>query len=104
MSPPDEDNNDDLAKFARAPSPVSLAAARALKAHDNRLWTPVDCLNDAIADIEKGDKPCNKLVVIRIHADDDKFDVGYHSANIKASEILAAVECLKLHILQEMGY
>jgi hypothetical protein len=82
----------------------SLNIARALKGADNRLWSPVDCLQDAIADVEKGDKPCNKLIVIRIFADDEKFDVGYHSANIKASEIISALECLKLHILQEMGY
>lgn len=83
---------------------TSLGAARALAAGDNRLWSPVDCLRDAIKDIEGGERPANKLIVLRINADDTQFDVGYSSANIKASEMLAAIECLKIQILQEMGF
>jgi hypothetical protein len=82
----------------------SLGAARALAAGDNRLWSPVECLRDSITDIENGTHPCNKLLVLRINADDTQFDVGYSSANIKASEILAALECLRIQVLQDMGY
>lgn len=88
--------------------PVSLGAHRALKEADNRAWTPVECLRDAITDIESGKSPCDKLLILRIHIksakDDDVFNVGYHAANIKASEILAALECAKAQVLQEMGY
>ena len=82
----------------------SLSTARALASGDNRLWTPVDCLRDCISDIESGTRPADKLVIMRIVVDDNRFDVGYSSANIKASEMVAAIECLKLQIMQEMGY
>lgn len=82
----------------------SLSAIRALKTQDNRLWSPVDCLRDCIKDIESGETPTEKLLILRINAQDLKFNVGYNAANIKASEILAALECVKAQILQEMGY
>jgi hypothetical protein len=82
----------------------SLAVARALKSHDNRQWTPIDCLADAILDIKSGKTPCDKLIVVRINTNEDKFDVGYHCANMKASEMIAALEILKAFILDEMGY
>ena len=82
----------------------SLSTARALATGDNRLWSPVDCLRDCISDIESGTRPADKLVILRINAGEATFDVGYSSANIKASEMLAALECLKVQIMQEMGY
>jgi hypothetical protein len=83
---------------------TSLGAKRALATGDNRLWTPVDCLRDAIKDIESGERPANKLIVLRVNTNEINFDVGYSSANIRASEMLAAIECLKIQILQEMGF
>ena len=86
----------------------SLAAARALKAGDNRLWSPLDCLRDCIKDIETGDRPCDKILILRLvtaaDAKGDKFDVGYNAARLKGSEILAMLECVKAQILCEMGY
>jgi hypothetical protein len=82
----------------------SLGAHRALKTQDNRLWSPIDCLTDCIADIQSGAVTCNKLLVLRINTTDEKFNVGYNACNIKASEILAALECAKAQVLQEMGY
>jgi hypothetical protein len=81
---------------------TSLNVARALKNADNRLWSPADCLQDALNDIK--DKPCDKLLVIRIDTTGDKFSVGYHAAQLKASEIVATLEIMKAYILQEMGY
>lgn len=83
---------------------TSLGAKRAIKAQDNRKWTPVECLLDAAEDIRSGAVPCEKLFVLRINTTDDKFNVGYNAANLKASEILAALECAKAQVLQEMGY
>jgi len=86
----------------------SLAAARALKAGDNRLWSPVDCLRDCLNDIETGRVPCEKLMVLRLvtspDAKGDRFDVGYNVAQLKGSEILALLEVAKIQILEEMGY
>jgi hypothetical protein len=86
--------------------PISLGAKRALKTNDNRQWTPVECLLDCLNDIQSGKTSCNKLLVLRLDTDDggEKFSLGYHAANIKASEILAALEVAKAIILQEMGY
>lgn len=89
--------------------PTSLGAVRALKTLDNRQWTPVECLRDCIADIESGRSPCDKLLILRVRTisaeqKDEVFNVGYHAANFKASEILAALECAKAQVLQEMGY
>jgi len=110
MTPPSDDG-EELAKFARlrdqldaAPVPTSLAAARALKARDNTLWTPAECLVDCFEDIQSGKAPCDKLLIVRVDTLDEKFNIGYHCANMKASEILAALECVKAQILHEMGY
>lgn len=81
---------------------TSLTAARAIKQADNRLWGPVDCLEAALKDVKE--KPCDRLVVIRIDTADETFTVGYHAAQIKGSEIIAALEILKAVILEEMGY
>jgi len=87
------------------PPPVtSLGAHRALKTLDNRQWTPVECLQDCINDIVSGKSPTDKLLILRVSTDDEKFNVGYHACNIKASEIIAALECAKAQVLQEMGY
>ena len=84
--------------------PTSLGAARALKASDNRLWTPVECLRDVIHDIESERVKVHRLLVLRVNTDDEKFDVGYSAAGAKGSEILAMLECAKAMVLQEMGY
>lgn len=64
----------------------------------------MECLLDCAEDIRSGAIKCDKLLILRVDAGDDKFNVGYNAANIKASEILAALECAKAQILQEMGY
>jgi hypothetical protein len=82
---------------------TSLGAARAIKAHDNRLWTPIECLSDTIEEEKK--TPSDKLVIIRIDTKGgDVFSVGYSAAGIKCSEILAAIEILKFTLMKEMGY
>ena len=84
---------------------TSLGAARALKASDNRLWSPVECLEDCIRDIQSGVSPTEKLLVLRLDTKKgETFNVGYNAAGLKGSEILAMLECAKATILQEMGY
>ena len=86
----------------------TLSAVRALKTGDNRLWSPLDCLRDCIKDIETNERPCDKLLILRLVVTPDnkgdKFDVGYNAAQLKGSEILAMLECCKALIMQEMGY
>lgn len=94
----------DVLDAASVPPPVSLGAVRAQKSKDNRLWTPIECLQDAIRDIQSGETICDKVFVIRVDTREEKFNIGYNAANISASQVLAALECAKAQILQEMGY
>lgn len=43
--------------------PISLAAARATKAEDCRLWSPLDALKDLVRRIEAGEVNPTQLVV-----------------------------------------
>jgi hypothetical protein len=88
----------EMTKIAR------LGAKRVHRSKDNRDWSPIDCLGDCILDIRSGATPCDKLFVLRIDTRNEQFNVGYHAANMRASEILAALECAKAEIMQNMGY
>jgi hypothetical protein len=86
---------------------MSLGAARATAAGDNRLWSPVECLEEAVRDVKSGRITADKVVVIFLNTgteDDPDFNVDYYVAKTKASQILAALECVKSKILAEMGY
>jgi hypothetical protein len=84
---------------------TSLEVHRALKERDNRLWSPTECLRDAIASIENGSTPCDALFVLRLNrGDGDAFNVGYNAANLVGSVALAMLEVGKTLILQDMGY
>lgn len=77
---------------------------RAVKSGDNRQWTPIECLQDTITDLQTGEAQADKLMIIRISTSDEQFKVGYSMCNIKASEILAALAILQAQTLQQMGY
>ena len=83
---------------------ASLGAKRAQEARDNRLWTPVECLEDAIRDLKSGQTKANKVVVLFVDMSEGEFTVSHYSANIKASEILAAGVVLQAKLLDDMGY
>lgn len=83
---------------------TSLGAVRAEKARDNRLWTPLECLQEAINDLQSGEIKANKLVIVFVQADDESHTISHYSANIKASEILSAAICMQARVLDEMGY
>jgi hypothetical protein len=87
----------------------SLGAERADKAGDNRLWSIVEMLDDARRDylaVPDDEKPGGALVLF-LHTGDEirpDFDINYCVCHMKASQILAALECLKVKILKEMCY
>lgn len=85
---------------------TSLGAARAIASGDNRLWTPIECLEDAIRDIKSGTMKADGVVVMFVDrgTDHTMFNVGHYSANIKASEIISAAEILKVKLFNDMGY
>lgn len=77
--------------------PLSLAEARAAKAHDNRLWSPLDCLDKVRRDIESGEiKPRRLMVVYEELVDEAKPEglkhQGRYLANVPLSEQIAMLE------------
>jgi hypothetical protein len=86
---------------------TSLGAARAAAAQDNRLWSVVECLEEAARDVRSGMIKADKVIVVFLETgkeDDPDFEVEYYVAKTKASQIIAAVECVKRKVLTAMGY
>lgn len=83
---------------------TSFRKERAIRERDNRLWTPVECLEDAIACIKSGSHPATSLLVLRLVEDNNCFDVGYNCCNVNSSKALAMLEIAKAIILKDMGY
>ncbi|MCD1644142.1 hypothetical protein [Aurantimonas coralicida] len=82
----------------------SLGPARAARNRDNRLYTPVECLEGAAEDLRTGDFPCNKLMVLVLDDDDGAYASRFYACNLKASEQLALLEAMKARVLKNMGY
>lgn len=88
---------------------VLLNKERAFKEGDNRLWSILDCLRTAIAEYHNAaeeDRPTGVIVLTVYAGTEEKpdFDVLYSMANVKSSQALAAADCFKIKILQQMGY
>lgn len=68
-------------------------------------YTPQDALNQAQIAINTDKKTafgnCNKMVIIAINDSLELYQINYISANLKYSEIIAAVEYLKDFIFKE---
>lgn len=81
----------------------SINALRADREKDNTLLSPIECLEDAAADLRSGDRSCNKLLVLMLDADegDKKFHyVGYHASHLRLSECVALLEIAKHRFLK----
>jgi len=84
---------------------ANLGAHRATKAHDNRLWSPVECLQDCIQQIENGEIEVERMLVLRVNKGEvETFNVGYNACNINGSTAVALLEVAKCLILADMGY
>jgi len=81
----------------------SINALRAEREDDNTLLSPVEALQDAIADIQdpKNTHKPTKLVIIGLN-NDESYDVSFWLSNIKASEVLALLEYMKADMLDCM--
>lgn len=75
----------------------------ALRKSDNRLWSISDMLQDSLLEVEEGTREATGAFCVFVTATDDSFDVGYSAANLKASQILAALDHMRAHVLREMG-
>jgi hypothetical protein len=83
----------------------SLGAIRAEKTGDNRLWTPVECLEEAIRDIKAGKLKVDSLCIIFLDTEQgESFNLKHYSANARASVMLSMLECSKINLFKDMGY
>lgn len=52
---------------------LNFREARALKANDSKLWTPLDCLKALVRDLESGEmKPVDALYVAMVRKNNDE--------------------------------
>jgi hypothetical protein len=77
----------------------SLGAARAEKAQDSRLWTPVECLEDLLARFNAGEfENCKKLAVHFITDDDPEDPDGQHSHHYQLAGLTYESHVALLHL------
>lgn len=62
--------------------PISLAEARALKANDSRLWTPIDCARAFLRDIESGAINPRDVAIWFNEPDGEGSTLRYYTANL----------------------
>ena len=86
--------------------PISLNVARADRENDNSLLSPVDALREAIRDIENGEYPAERILILRLdHGEDgNEFNVGWHAANINSTMMIALMEAVKHRLLTDVGF
>jgi hypothetical protein len=82
----------------------SLNALRANRENDNSLLTPLECLEDAAADIRSGQRKCQKLLILCLDAGDDgmAYALSFFASNMKSSEMVALCEAMKARTLRNM--
>lgn len=81
---------------------VSLGDA----ANNSMMTSPESALKDALNDLKTGERweGRKKLLVLCLDADKGMFDLGYINAGMKASELVALLECAKQMIFRDMNY
>lgn len=79
---------------------VSLVDKSDSSAH----WSPKDMMESEIEDIEAGENPSRKAIVLFLDDSEGRFHVSYSCAGLKSSEILSVLEIAKARILTLMGY
>lgn len=70
--------------------PVSLSEARAVKADDARLWTPLECLKAIVRDLESGElKPVDAIYVamLRRREDGQAASFPFYTAGARTIEL-----------------
>jgi hypothetical protein len=84
----------------------SINALRADRKNDNTLLSPLECLEDAMADIRAGTISPTSLVVISLNRGEDgaAYNVNYNMSNLRSSEALALADVFKAFMLTQMGY
>lgn len=78
--------------------------ALAEKTDDNTFVTPEQMLRMAADEYVNGEVEHDKAFAVLLDTRNGSFHVSYRAANIKSSEMIAALECLKATLLNGMGY
>ena len=63
-----------------------LAAQRAHKARDNRLWSPTDALEDALRRVRTAQRPVQGLLVVWWERGDEEWTQHYSAAGLSNPE------------------
>lgn len=71
---------------------------------DSTYWSPEQMLEDALAQVRRGERRGRKAVVIFLDESDDSYNVGWTQAGMKCSEMVGLAEVFKVDVLNEMGY
>ena len=76
---------------------VSLNEARAQKASDNKLWTPLDCAEAFVRDIKSGKaRPQRALILYEEPEPDGGFTINAYAANMQRDTEIALLH-MRLH-------
>ena len=82
----------------------SIGASRVEKSGDNTDWSPVECLREAISDIENGKASPDKVMVIMLSDGDDGYEPGWYASKLRASEMIALTEIVKSILIRSMEF
>jgi hypothetical protein len=77
---------------------VSLNEARAIRADDNKLWTPEDCIAAVLRDIRNGEIKPSRIIVVyeEDFPNDGGGRISAYRANMTRHEEVAVLS-MKLH-------
>lgn len=70
--------------------------------NDNRLRTPEQMLRGVLQELESGQIPAKRMMVIFLDDSDDKYDVGYRATNISSSQIVALLSVIRQWALDDL--
>ena len=83
-----------------------INALRANRKNDNKLLSPEECLQDALADLSEGKVKATSALVLLLDSGDDGRSYGVHfrACRLKSSEMLSLLEVAKVEVLKSMNY
>lgn len=85
--------------------PTILGMRRALTTGDNRHVSPSEVLRAAADDFDEGRETPDGAMVLHVRrGDGDEFTAGWYASNLRSSDMIALMECIKANLLSEMGF
>lgn len=84
--------------------PISLAEARAVKADDCTLWTPLDCAKAFVRDLESGKINADAMLLHYYEKHEDGSRTLYnYSANLTRESAIAMIVIAQVKAVREWG-